>query len=389
MAAECLVQRGGQELGPMGSEVLKQLAATGQLKPTDRVRKTSMDRFVRASSVKGLFPSDAEHPAPVAAEEARPAPHHEKTREPEVPTAPVAAKRSPVPWSGIGIEALVRVAGLFLVILVAFALGHRGGQDSGTGAVAGGPEESAPPAIAGAASQPTEAAPQGAGDGAPVSADQLLKSLNDLKVATEGMRAAPNLPDELSDELRALPPDKAVDLAYDYLEPGQSEANKRTAFLLARNAANAGNGKAMICLAWCYDDGLGTPASPADALLWTRKSAETGEPRGMYLYSVAIREGLYDGLGQAAGMAWLNRSAQARYKPAVDELNRMKTQLVVGALGAVFSSMGSNNGNRGNGQSACKSNGCDCEGFKEPLGDMRFYSDQCRTCDHIKQLHRR
>jgi uncharacterized protein DUF4339 len=42
-------------LGPFSSQALKQLASTGQILPTDRVRKASMERTVRARRVKGLL----------------------------------------------------------------------------------------------------------------------------------------------------------------------------------------------------------------------------------------------------------------------------------------------------------------------------------------------
>lgn len=47
--------RGGQVSGPVSVSELRELAAAGQLQPTDRVRKEDMDRWVKARSVKGLF----------------------------------------------------------------------------------------------------------------------------------------------------------------------------------------------------------------------------------------------------------------------------------------------------------------------------------------------
>lgn len=46
---------GGEMLGPYTSPQFKQLAATGQLLPTDRVRKQGMVKTVVARRVKGLF----------------------------------------------------------------------------------------------------------------------------------------------------------------------------------------------------------------------------------------------------------------------------------------------------------------------------------------------
>ena len=148
MAGGWLIQRGGQEIGPMSSEVLKQLAATGQLRPTDRVRKTMMDHFVPASAVKGLFPSDSGPGAPVVAAEARPAPHDEKKPESQPPRTPVTAKPFPVFWARLGFIPRAALGGagtLVLLIFLTLALGHHGDQDPEAGVVADGPAESAPP----------------------------------------------------------------------------------------------------------------------------------------------------------------------------------------------------------------------------------------------------
>ena len=45
----------GQKLGPVSGAQLKQLASSGRLKPTDKVCKKGMEKWVTASSVKGLF----------------------------------------------------------------------------------------------------------------------------------------------------------------------------------------------------------------------------------------------------------------------------------------------------------------------------------------------
>jgi hypothetical protein len=43
--------------GPFTSQQMKQLAATGELLPTDRVRRQGKEKAVRASRIKGLFPA--------------------------------------------------------------------------------------------------------------------------------------------------------------------------------------------------------------------------------------------------------------------------------------------------------------------------------------------
>src|SRR5436190_13729112 len=66
------VDHAGQVSGPVSVSELRHLAASGQLLPTDRVRKEDMNRWVKARAVKGLFaPAAAEAttaPAPEPAE---------------------------------------------------------------------------------------------------------------------------------------------------------------------------------------------------------------------------------------------------------------------------------------------------------------------------------
>jgi Zn-dependent protease with chaperone function len=58
----------GKQSGPIESAVLKQLATSGRLKPTDKVRREDMADWHRASEVKGLFaPSQFQTPSSSAA----------------------------------------------------------------------------------------------------------------------------------------------------------------------------------------------------------------------------------------------------------------------------------------------------------------------------------
>ena len=57
MATQWYVQQDGQDSGPMTSRELKELAVSGRLRPTDRVRKEGMEKWVSAGNVKGLLPA--------------------------------------------------------------------------------------------------------------------------------------------------------------------------------------------------------------------------------------------------------------------------------------------------------------------------------------------
>lgn len=59
MASQWYYTKSGQRQGPVGSEKLKELAASGQLAPTDLAWKEGMTQWAEASKIKGLFPTQA------------------------------------------------------------------------------------------------------------------------------------------------------------------------------------------------------------------------------------------------------------------------------------------------------------------------------------------
>lgn len=60
MAQNWYVIRGNNEQGPLTAQRLKEMAGSGQLRPTDKVRREDMERPKLASEVKGLFPASTE-----------------------------------------------------------------------------------------------------------------------------------------------------------------------------------------------------------------------------------------------------------------------------------------------------------------------------------------
>ncbi|HET6574114.1 MAG TPA: GYF domain-containing protein [Fimbriiglobus sp.] len=69
LAQQWFVVRGDREEGPYTGRQLKQLAASGKLKPDDQVRRGDVETVRRAKDIKGLFPA----PPPVPADADRPA----------------------------------------------------------------------------------------------------------------------------------------------------------------------------------------------------------------------------------------------------------------------------------------------------------------------------
>jgi hypothetical protein len=60
MSDEYYYSQAGQRCGPVPGEQLKQLAASGQLQPTDLIWREGMAGWVAAAKVKGLFPAPPE-----------------------------------------------------------------------------------------------------------------------------------------------------------------------------------------------------------------------------------------------------------------------------------------------------------------------------------------
>jgi GYF domain 2 len=59
MAAGWIIKRNNKENGPFSPQQLKQLAASGKLKPEDLIRKEPGGKFQPAKSIKGLFPQES------------------------------------------------------------------------------------------------------------------------------------------------------------------------------------------------------------------------------------------------------------------------------------------------------------------------------------------
>ena len=58
MSAGWIIKRNNKENGPFSAQQLKKLAATGKLKREDLIRKEPGGKFMRAQSLKGLFPEE-------------------------------------------------------------------------------------------------------------------------------------------------------------------------------------------------------------------------------------------------------------------------------------------------------------------------------------------
>ena len=64
MATDWYYSRNAQQLGPVSSSKLKDLAATGELQPTDLIWRDGMSKWMPANTIKGLFPESVPPPIP-------------------------------------------------------------------------------------------------------------------------------------------------------------------------------------------------------------------------------------------------------------------------------------------------------------------------------------
>jgi hypothetical protein len=121
----------GQQLGPVPSEQLQQLAAGGQLQPFDLIWKEGMPSWVEASTVQGLY----QHPGPVPAAPRPPAPYADaRAADPYRPSPP--RRRAAGMSTGAKVAIGVGVGGGLLVVIVVVVLVLTLGRSAG-GAVTG------------------------------------------------------------------------------------------------------------------------------------------------------------------------------------------------------------------------------------------------------------
>ena len=99
MADQWYYAQQGQRQGPVSDEELKQLASSGQLKPTDKVWKKGMVAWEAASAVEGLIPKPAENEPPPIPSEDEPPPVPPEDLPPPVP-------QQAVPWTVMARECL-------------------------------------------------------------------------------------------------------------------------------------------------------------------------------------------------------------------------------------------------------------------------------------------
>ena len=131
---------GGQEVGPYNGTVLKEMASSGKLKPTDLVRRADVETARPASAIKGLFTPPAEPNEP------RASPSPIKRKEPAgEPSAPAQRSRK---YLFIGLTAF---GGLMAMCLVCAGIGSliekRGGPTDAKNAPRDTPDPSGSPDV--------------------------------------------------------------------------------------------------------------------------------------------------------------------------------------------------------------------------------------------------
>ncbi len=92
MSSQWHYSKGGEQLGPVSSERLRELAASGGLLPADLVWKEGLPEWRPASTLKGLFPDSQAKPAGPP-----PLPHTATLTPPVAPTPRSEGLGSPQP----------------------------------------------------------------------------------------------------------------------------------------------------------------------------------------------------------------------------------------------------------------------------------------------------
>jgi TPR repeat protein len=296
MGALWLVQRDGQKMGPMPSSELKQLVATGNLRPTDQVRKQGMNGFVRAAAVKGLFPKTAHG----SQESLAPAP-----KAPPASTAPCElGRRSLVTCS----ETPIR--------------GAPSPTDRKDAAVAGTDDS---------ASATNRVSPRTIAAGvkwlSTVTRMQALIAISLLMfvgigiavVLASAMRSSTgdsaNVPIESAQHSNSEMNSQALSHRGFSVSPGLAESTESY-----ERAAKAGDSAAMVCLAECYQTGRGVAKNVTESARWYERAAATGNAIAMnnlgccYLIGSGVKK------TPTKAVEWYEKSAEVGNRVAMRNL---------------------------------------------------------------------
>jgi hypothetical protein len=123
MGTEWYYAKNKQQHGPVSSAGLKELAQSGELRPTDKIWKAGLPDWMPASSLDGLFPAETDVTAAPPRKKAAPKPPPEPEDEPDTDEEdrPRRKKKKPAK-SGGGARVLLWVLGGVAAILLLFCL---------------------------------------------------------------------------------------------------------------------------------------------------------------------------------------------------------------------------------------------------------------------------
>lgn len=122
--AQWYVVREGTEQGPLSGEQLRKMAASGQLRPTDAVRREDMQTPRQASTIKGLFPDPERAPAtpPSTSSTTAPRSSTEPTNGPSEGVKSFASKKLVVILSAVAGACLLLCCGGIGVLVTIFSM---------------------------------------------------------------------------------------------------------------------------------------------------------------------------------------------------------------------------------------------------------------------------
>ena len=101
-----------------------------------------------------------------------------------------------------------------------------------------------------------------------------------------------------------------------------TEKDPEAAFYWFSKAAEAGDTAGMVAVANCYKNGTGTPVDEERSYEWDLRAAQAGDSAGMLNTAICLEDGLGVEKDEAAAFSWYRKSAETGYDLGMYNLAR-------------------------------------------------------------------
>lgn len=349
------IKRAPKNQGPFTLEQLQALAASGKLAPTDGIACKGMKKWVKARSVAGIFPSQAEEVVAEAVVEEKAidavaveSPAAEIAAPPVVP-----AKSSAAPWILAGVAGGVLLLGCSGLLCAGLAVFIGQSDESESTASFDSSDVFAASDIAG---QPLVSESQPAAYTDPAA----WQPTPEYTPVTPIAPVEPVAPAISADAAAAIAKadggdrESMYEMSVRYSAGNGVPANSAMAVSWLTKAAEAGHTDAMSDLAFRYSKGDGVAESPEWTAYWFGKGAEAGSGSAMFNFAVCHAQGIGVPQNEFAARIWLMRSSESGYEPAQNAVKQMQAALLANAFGAVLEGMFGGGGDDGGGDTSAE-----------------------------------